>query len=207
MQMNEIRKESIERAKRAGLSVLPTLPLRDPDLYPRSQEDILGRLLCLTAVAASSYGFDKSKAYDWLRQEHADSLLTHAERDFLTENTGELLTFQVQVEGMWVLAWALNLVPQLDFWKECDNDFVTILPNLKTMESSSRLRANSRLRRREDILRACDLAYCLHWVFRQGEITRTETRLELKTYVILERRRALEWIVADDLWDEITLDT
>jgi len=134
-----IRDQSVRCASACGLSIPSTLPLLEAGIRARSQDEDVNRLLCLHAMAAASYGFDKVKALDWLRQEHLDDLLTGTERRFLEQGEGNPQSFKVQVEGMWVLAWALSLVPHLDFWKDCDNQFVTSLPNLKTGESGAEL--------------------------------------------------------------------
>jgi hypothetical protein len=207
MAAHEIREQSRQRAAKAGLSIPLTLPLLDLGVCARSQNEATNRLLCLTAIAAAAYGFDKVKALDWLRQQRLNSQLTNAERSFLVRGDGDPGSFRTQVEGMWALAWALNIVPQLDFWKDSDNRFVKILPNLKTGESAAELRHKSRMRCTDDLIAACDLAYCLHWAIRQAELESKESPSGLKPYVVVERRRALEWLLSDESWDAVSLDT
>lgn len=207
MATREIRERSLELASKAGLTILPTLPLLDGKLRPRSSEEAVERLLCLNAIAAVSYGFDRAKARDWLRQEHLDGLLTEAEHRFIERAEGDPQFFQTQVEGMWALAWALSLVSRLDFWKDSDNKFVTILPNLKAGESSTELRRKLHMRPIDDLISACDLAYCLHWAVRQAELNGKQPPAGLKGYVVIERRRALEWLLGNEPWDAVSLDT
>jgi hypothetical protein len=203
----QIREKSLQLASKVGLAILPTLPLLDGKLRSRSSEEALQRLLCLTATAAVSYGFDRAKAYDWLRQEHLNNLLTEAECRFIERAEGNPQFFQVQVEGMWALAWALGIVSQLDFWKDCDSKFVTVLPNLKASEDSAELRSKAHMRPLDDLLSACDLAYCLHWAVRQAELDGKQLPSRLKGYVVVERRRALEWLLSNEPWDAVSLDT
>jgi hypothetical protein len=54
---------------------------------------------------------------------------------------------------------------------------------------------------------ACDAAYCLHWGINQAGLDGIEPNPGLSYVVIAERRRALEWILNKENWDEITLDT
>lgn len=108
---------------------------------------------------------------------------------------------------MWALAWALGLVQELDFWKDCDNGFVTMMPNLKTEESGEEVRSKSRLRPVDELASACDTAYCLHWAVRQSELEGKRPPDALKPYVVIERRRALEWLLGDEPWDALSLDT
>src|SRR6516225_882244 len=115
MDVNAIRSVSKEIAKSAGLALPDHLPLLEASLELRSQNDAISRLLCLTAVGAASYGFDRGKALAWLRQEKLEGLLAKDEIAFIRGGEGFPQAFQVQIEGMWALAWALTLVPNLDF--------------------------------------------------------------------------------------------
>ena len=207
MVTNDIRERSLAIASKAGLSISTTLPLLEEDVRARSQDETVTRLLCLHATAAASYGFDVAKTLDWLRKERLDALLTDTERRFLEQGEGDPKYFQLQVEGMWALAWTLSLVPQFDFWRECDNNFVTILPNLKTGDSGAELRLKSQMRSIDDLVSACDLAYCLHWAVRQAELDGKQPPAGLKPYDLVERRRALEWLLNNECWDDVSLDT
>jgi hypothetical protein len=207
MDVNAIRLLSMDNAAKAGLSIPAHLPRLEDGLILRSRDDAVSRLLCLTAIGAASYGFDKAKSLAWLRQERLEAGLTKGEVAFLHEGEGLPQLFQVQIEGMWALAWALNFVAILDFWKNCDSRFVTMLPNLKANEAGDKWRLNARLRQPHEVIAACDLAYCLHWAVRQAEIERKPAPGNLKPYVVVERRRALEWLLSDEPWDGISLDT
>ncbi len=207
MESSQIRAESVSIAEKAGILVSATLPLLDAGLRLRDLNDVLDRLLCLAAVAAASYGFSKTQAIAWLQQEEVMQSLTGVELRFLERDEGQPQHFQTQIEGMWALAWALSMVPRLDFWKNCDDDFVAQLPNLKTKESAVGLRDRVRLRPKKEVATACDLAYCLHWAVRQAGIDGRPLPSGLRSYVIVERRRALEWLLSDCPWDEIPLDT
>jgi hypothetical protein len=207
METDQIRSKSLSILAKAGLSILISLPVLDDGLELRDQDEVLNRLLSMGPVAAASCGFDRVKSLAWLRREKLVASLTDAEIRFLERGDGPPEHFQTQIEAMWVLAWALCLVPQLDFWKDCDNHFVTLMPNLKVSQSSSELRRKAQLRPRDELVTACDLAYCLHWVIRQAEIEGKEPPSGLKSYVIVERRRALEWLLSKESWDAISLDT
>lgn len=207
METDQIRAKSLSILAKAGLSIPTGLPVLDDGLRLRDQDEVLNRLLCISPVAAASYGFDRVKSLAWIRQEKLGASLTNGELRFLERSEGPPQLFQTQIEGMWALAWALSLVPQLDFWKDCDNHFVTLMPNLKVSQSSSELRRKAQLRPRDELVAACDLAYCLHWVIRQAEIEGNEPPSGLKSYVIIERRRALEWLLSSESWDAISLDT
>lgn len=207
MDLKQIRGESIQTAKRFGVEILPTLPLLDADLEMRSADKVVSRILAMNAVAAIAYGFDKAKAIAWLEQEALKGSLSEQEQRFVFEGMCEADRFKLQVEGMWALAWAMGIVNDLNFAQDCDNRFATMLPNLKQSQSSADFRRKANPRELEQVIAACDLAYCLHWAIRQAEISGKQLPAILKPYVVVERRRALEWLLGKEAWDEIPLDT
>jgi hypothetical protein len=203
----EIRSRSLLIASQAGIAIPSTLPLLDLDAQPRSQAAIVDRLLALHAVAAASYGFDKAKAIEWLKRERLTPAQAETERQFLEHTKGDPLAFRFQVEGMWALAWALNLVGTLNFWSECDDNFVALMPNLLKMEDATAVRAKASLRSRPELCAALDLAYCLHWAIRQAQLEGAEPPDGLTPDIVVERRRALEWLLSAEPWDAVSLDT
>lgn len=207
MNLNQIRDNSIEEAKQLGVDIPSTLPLLDEGLKVRSASEIISRLLAMNTVAAAAYGFDKIKATTWLQQEGLSGSLSEEERRFLFEDVGQSEKFKVQIEGMWVLAWALGFVNELNFAKDCDSNFVKTLPNLKLNQKSTGFREKTNLRPIEQIISACDLVYCLHWAIRQSEIDKLHPPKILQSRIIVERRRALEWLLSSTAWDQIQLDT
>lgn len=207
MDANAIRSVSKGTTSKAGIAIPDHLPLLQTGMELRSQDDAISRLLCLNAIAAASYGFEKGKALAWLRQEKLEALLTKGEIAFLQKGTGIPQVFQVQIEGLWALAWALSFAPAMDFWEDCDSRFVTLLPNLKISQSGDEWRRKGRFRSDKEIVASCDLAYCLHWAIRQAEINGNPTPARLKPYVVVERRRAFEWLFSDEAWDAVSLDT
>jgi hypothetical protein len=207
MHLKQIRGESIKAAKMLGVEVPTTLPPLDAGLEMRSADEAISRVLVMNAVAAAAYGFDKLKAIAWLNQEALTDSLSEQEKRFVFDGVGQPDRFKVQVEGMWALAWAMEIVSELNFVKDCDNRFVMTLPNLKQSQSSTDFRKKANPRQLEQVVAACDLAYCLHWAVRQSELTGKRSPGNLKLYVVVERRRALEWLLSKEAWDEVPLDT
>jgi hypothetical protein len=161
----------------------------------------------MNAVAATAYGFDKTKAAAWLNQEVLADSLSDQEKRFVFKGAGQPDRFKLQVEGMWALAWAMGIANELNFAKDCDNHFVMTLPNLKRSQGSTDFRTKANPRPLEQVAAACDLAYCLHWAIRQSELSDKRPPGNLKPYVVVERRRALEWLLSKEAWDEVPLDT
>lgn len=207
MLLDLIRKQSFETASRLGYSTNSALPLLDEVSTARTTDETIKRLLCLHAVACCAFGFERRNALDWLRREDLFDELAPSELRFIENGEGDPIRFKVQVEGMWALAWSLGPVSQLDFSMYCDNSFVQLMPNMITGETSGVLRSKIRPRTIAEILAACDLAYCLHWAVREALLTGGKVLGDVQLYVIEERRRALEWLIGEEEWDEVTLDT
>lgn len=205
--MESFRKSSTEVAEGLGYSVNPRLPLLDASDIVRSAPEIVDRALAIHGVAAAAYGFDRSAALSWLRRQSCYEALTPTEVHFLDAGLGDPQRFANQVEGLFALSWALNVVGRLDFSRPCPNDFVFQLPNLKAQQDGQGFRLRARLRTPAEILAATDLAYCLHWAIRDAQLKCKESQGKVEEYVLMERRRALEWLVMDEGWEEIELDT
>ena len=123
------------------------------------------------------------------------------------DNVGDERHINDQVEGVHAFAWSLKFVASLDFDDFCTDDLVKLIPDLKAGESSASFRARAKLRGPEEIGSACDFAYCLDWAVVNASLGNKELPGPIGAYVITERRRALEWMLADEDWDEVSLDT
>lgn len=203
----EIRVATLERVRKFGLSVSVALPLLDPDLRPRSAVEIEKRILALYSVVAASYGFDRARALSWVQDNVGLSSLSTIERRLLEQPNGDMSRCSEQVEGLFAFAWALSLVSELDFSKHCPGNFYSLFPNIKLDENASAFRNRCALRSVWELVSALDLAYCLHWCLKDASLEGKGSALPVQAHVIVERRRALDWILSDADWDELTLDT
>jgi hypothetical protein len=116
------------------------------------------------------------------------SALSEVERGFLFDGSGLAQQFQVQVECLCVLAWALELLPILDFAKPSPNSLVEIFPDLRQTESGLRFRRQAKLRSLGDVLGALDFAYCLHWGIHHAAISRKVILGSVPPHIVIERR-------------------
>lgn len=82
-----------------------------------------------------------------------------------------------------------------------------VFPNAKQPYDDRPLFPAASMRPIESILSELDLAYCLNWALRELSIRGRRILGPVKSHIVLERRTALEWIVSDEDWEEITLDT
>jgi hypothetical protein len=204
-----VRDQSLTEARRLNYPVNLNLPVLDEPLGLRNVADAGRRLLALYAVVSTSYGFSKEKALEWLHQEGlADSLMAD-EETYLTTVTTEAQNnaMQWQVEALWALAWAVGCHDSLDFSDSCSDAFVSMLPDLKAGASSETFLKGLVLREKDEVLEKSDLAYCLHWGAREASLSAKQIAGAVPESVIRERRRALEWLIGDDDWYEVALDT
>lgn len=206
METEVFRSKSLAQLAKVGVTLPATLPMID-EFAVRPLREIVDRIICLNAVAAVAHGFDKEKASAWLSQERMLENLTDDERSLFKSGASGFDRFKVQVEGMWALTWLVSIVPNLDFWRGCDPRFVTMLPSLKIAESASNFRSRARLRNEIEIGAELDLAYCLHWALRQAELNGEKPPKGLIPFVVVERRRALEWSIGHADWHKVSLDT
>jgi hypothetical protein len=206
--LEQVRAQSLAVASSLGYPVNINLPALDISDSVPTLAEAKERLLVLYAVVSFSYGLGREDAINWLKQEGLFDDLAPSELVFLTGQTtrAQKNSMQWRVEGIWALAWAVSIHETLDFSDSCSDSFIAMLPDLKRGESSRSL-SNLRMRNFEDIVAKCDLAYCLHWGAREAELSGNPIPRAVPINVILERRRALEWLVSDQDWDEVNLDT
>lgn len=207
MNFGDIRVLSTKQANKFGFHIPASLPLLDDGCSPRPREEIVDRALITSVVVASSYGFKKDDALRWLEQESLTQALSPLEKNFLNGSEENQEIFQVRVETLCAFAWSLSLLPEMDFSKYCPNHLVSLYPDFKKLESADRFRGKAKLRSAQELVEVCDAAYCLHWGLNQSTIDGVKPKRRLSRIVVAERRRALEWILSKEDWDEITLDT
>jgi hypothetical protein len=112
-----VRDQSLAEARRLNYPVNVNLPALDEVLGLRGIADVGRRLLSLHTVVATSYGFPKEKALQWLHQEDLADALTVEEGIYLKTKTtaAQNNAMQWQVEALWALAWAVGCHDGLDF--------------------------------------------------------------------------------------------
>lgn len=202
-----IRQQSLATATSFGMTVNQSLPLLESCSIERTADEIIGRALCIHALAACAYGFNNKKAMAWLEREGLWSSLTMQEILFLDKLDGPRTRYQHRVEALWAMSWSLSIVSKMDLLVGCDPSFVLILPNLKSNESSLEYKSKAKLRDEIEIVSRADLMYCLHWSLQNAAITHSHASPRIPLYAVEQRRLALDWILSSEEWEEISLDT
>lgn len=207
MNLKAIRDKSIKSALAIGIEVSSALPLLEDVIVIRDKNEILDRCLALFATIACSYGFDKIQAKEWLQKEGLDTSVPISELRFLSGEDKNKFFFQSQVEALNAFAWILGLIDTMDFEQVCDNNLVSLFPDIKNQQSSVAFKAKTNLISIEDIVEKCDLAYCLHWGIKNLKLENEKLPVNICAHVIVERRRAFEWVLSNESWDELGMDT
>ncbi len=202
------RQHSWEVVRQLGLRENPELPLLDPARICHSLSELVGRLLVMSAAAFCVYGFDRARALAWLKRERCTRFLVPAEQEFLEGDDSHKTQMFWQIQGVWVLCWAVGGLPELDLTaKHAPNTLARAVPNVPKDEPAGPFRAKAKLRPAREVISKCDLAYCLHWALRDARLNRRRPRRAPPYEAVYERRRALEWLLCDEEWDEVPMDT
>lgn len=206
----EIRLRSLARLASLSFPRPPELfPLLDAHLQPRGPEEILRRVGAVSAVVSVAFGCPRADAHQWLLDEALSGDLSPSERHFLGEDPpGAPDAFQIP-ESLFALAWSIGLIDGAD-------DFISFVPdNLIEAVPHPPPRQTSIAAVRERVqpvdpgrtVAALDLAYCLHWGVVDHGLRGDDLPGAPHPRVVVERRRALEWILGDEPWDDVQMDT
>jgi hypothetical protein len=89
----------------------------------------------------------------------------------------------------------------------CNPNFVARLPNLKVNEPGARLRVSAGLRCIQEVAQQADLAFGIHWAIVDARLHGNLLPFASESHTVMPRRKALDWCISTDPWDEISLDT
>jgi hypothetical protein len=154
-----------------------------------------------------SYSPRFQETLHWLHEEGLVEYLSENEKHYLDDGKLVKALFSSQAECEYVFAWILGYVKSLVWSDYCPDDLVHFFPDLKMNEHSERFRRGVNLREVDDVIAACDLAYNLHWAVTETKLNSDPVPGKVEEYVIVERRRAFEWVLSDCDWDDVPLDT
>ena len=200
-----------------GLAVPSHLPplVCEPELRPRTPQDMAGRAFALLAVAAraESIGTGEPLSTGMLfdRLPSAQASLSPAEQAFLADDAPDESTvaqFVWRYECLFVLEWALGLADALPFPSAiCDVPLAARLM-LEAGDTEGVMHA-MKMRSNGEILDALDMHYRLHWLVRQARLKDQGPVQGVDAGVVLERHRVLNWLVRfeDSAWDDVDTPT
>lgn len=212
MNFDVIRHSSVTEARRLGYPQPASLPLASELTAPRGAEEIALRCLSLYAVLFSLFADDVPKPVvrDWMAANGLETNWSSLERRFLGGeqlSEDELDRLSDRVESANALCWALGKTAELSPANYVDENLDALFPDIRGGESSDLFMRSICIREVEDLIQATDLYYVLHWGITEESLCKRPRPGNVDAYVIVERRHALEWIMCDLNWDDVSLDT
>ena len=206
----EERKEQTEKLlKERGIPYIDWLPTVEDEnkVVLRDIKDVGRRIICLFCLVGTAFNEGDNEYIEYLKTHDLWKYLSKEERNYLsrpTYGTQTHINASWRLEALYLLVWAVKLVPDLPFPTEqaSVNEFIDSIP--ASDESPEQFISSLQLRPIPEIMDAADLTYRLHWAVRQsGE------SLELDGGVVQERHHAVNWLTNYDgeKWDWVATDT
>lgn len=208
-----LRKDRSEARLRAeGVPVHPDLPPIEAlhEVERRSVEVVAGRAAALMVVAAKATGMPDARVQALVHDYGLDASLSPKERAFLANpapTQDERVQFSWRVEAAYPLFWALGYIDDLGR-PDATVDPGELVALLKA-HPGSRWVDDARLRPLEAVMDEADLIYRYHWAERQAGLDGDEVPAGLEPGVVIERHRALNWLIGyqGQAWDDVSTDT
>ncbi|KKX56577.1 DUF4272 domain-containing protein [Brevibacillus borstelensis] len=215
------KQRSMQLLREQGIPVIDHLPVivGDEDAVIRTKDEIVQRAIALCLIAVYSGGIAENGNVEEERefiegiieQYGAEGFFTEKERAFLYNDAPDRTdTIQMvwMYECYWVLLWALGYVETLDFPSDiCDVQ--SAIDCLRLAENYDAFYQNATVRSKTEILDQADLIYRYDWACVDARINNRPVAGGLNDEVVLERHRALNWLVRymDADWDDVQMDT
>ncbi|TGV30132.1 DUF4272 domain-containing protein [Mesorhizobium sp. M00.F.Ca.ET.186.01.1.1] len=221
-QSGEERKaRSIQLLQEQGVPYINHLPVivGDEDAVIRTKEEIVQRAIALCLIAVYAAGIAENGEIAEEREFIEGIIEQYGAADFFTEKERKLLddpnpsqTDMVQMAWMyecyWVLLWALGYKKELEFPSEiCDVSYA--IDVLRSAGDYQTFYDNAVVRSKAEILDQADLIYRYDWACVDARINNRTVAGGLEPGVVMERHRALNWLVRhmEDEWDYVQMDT
>ena len=221
MEKQEIRKnKSIEIIKNLGITVNEGLPCVEDssEVKLKNLDEICKRAIaCLFSIQVAcdiNQNNDYKESVNFFKKimqkfEVENSLNSKDKRIFDgSYSAQDSIDMDWAYESYWVLVWALGFVDDIkDGGELCDClQSIQLVINCENYED---FKSKCKLRDVEEILDMLDLYFRYHWALVDNKFINSETKIgDLNYSLVVERRRAFEWLVSDkEDWYEISLDT
>jgi hypothetical protein len=199
-----IRQRSLFMTRRLGYPVDVSLPLQIDRRVLRDKDDVVDRMLALDAVIACASGMPPEVALDWAHEVGVGEALSPSEMHVLSGRPEDVPPALLdRMEALWALGWATSLFRALDFARISGPELAMIFGELDDVRDVRALRKRCRMRRHDEVVSAVDLARCLYRGLEIAEKKRMPVPGKVQPHVVVERRRALEWLLGDEDWDDV----
>jgi hypothetical protein len=206
----EARKQKTEiLLKEKGIPYIDWLPLSEAeeDVHPRTTQEIGERIICLFCLSGTAFSEGVTSFIEYLKKHKLWSSLSKEERVYLSNPTyGNQAQINAtwRIEALYLLVWAVSLVPELPFPPVAAdiNDFIDALPG--SGEDPDDFINSLTLKPISQIMDASDLIYRLHWATNQPDCPS-----DIDGGVVREWHHAINWLTNYDgeSWDWVATDT
>lgn len=214
------REATLKKLSILGIDHCEGLPLiGDYKLY-KSENQICKRfiaslffslLACDYMQDRNYYGTDAKKITEQAVEEFRLKNYLFTEEKKLLDVCDEHIAINISwtIECCYSLAWVLGLIPTEEMEAQCEPDGPhNLFQLIKPFHKFEDFRASCNMRKPSEIMDMLDLYYNYHWACVDHRINPETKCGELNEEVVMERRKALEWLICKDKdWDNISLDT
>ncbi len=211
-----IREQSARRLKRWKLSDPGLLPLHgDEDFeWVREPAAVADRCHAIAAALALAHRAPVATVRDAIDEHDLEPSMGRRELELLAILEGDvepdeqelqqlLVDISWREEALHALLWALKLVDDLPPDEMCPRQpvYERLAPGLDPGQA----REDQRLRPLSEIAAMLDFYYCLHWHAREAQYHGDVWDYQIAPGVVLERRRAHEWLFQVARWEDVDL--
>ncbi len=218
MNLKTVREANRLRAGALGyvipVEVPPLIPLST--IQPKGVADVAARALALFGTLAvvfepkGTFALGKSQVAAWLEEHGLTGFLSDEEKEaFFSDVSQDVLRqkFWGQQESLYGLAWVLRLVDVLDTNDFLPENFGDVFPDIEKGEGIRSFFEACSEQPDESLVQEADFWYCLHWAATEQALKGDNWNRAISPAAIVARRRALEWSMTVQHWDDVALDT
>lgn len=207
--INEIRKKTLDTLKKHSVPCHPNLPLLDENIKIKSKEDICNRILIDYAIFALANDGGIKFYSNWLKENNLWELLSDEEKNLFKKKLDKALKNEAfwRLQTLYTYCWIGKIIDHFD-WPGTNVDYHKMFEYIPEEISVESFKNNFQLRDIKDIVQQLDIYYNMHASLLHTELWNDEKKLE--TYeigVFIERRLALEWVLSSLPLEDISLDT
>lgn len=215
------KSKSIEILKQHGVPYIEHLPVIETkdQVKIRTAEEIAKRAIACLITIQMAFEHRNGEDIEDSRNFFVGLLNTFNVADYLTKDElnifyGEpvmqdIINMTWRYEAYWVLLWALGIVDNLSFPSDtCDCEFA--IESVSKHSSFDEFMASTTLRSIDEILDENDLIFRYNWACVDASIKGETPPANLDTSVVLERHKALNWLIDfdhNDDWDNPSTNT
>ncbi len=208
MNVEMIRKDNLKELKKFDLLINNNLPVVEDDTCIKSLNETADRIDILHLLYTISTEGKESKDffYTMIKDNNLSAKLSRNEISALEKKAlsdQSIIDFSWSKESVYALLWCLGLADNIFTNLNEINlgDYYHLIAPEKNRDDFLK---SVKIKSKEDLLKAIDFYYNLHWSYKHAENT-INNRAILS--LVRERRKALEWYTYEDTWGEVSLDT